>query len=103
MIDVWVALVVLVLVAAPGAVATVLWTAGRRSSTDGLLRDRLRDRFVVTLTSGESFLGLLAEADTRTVVLSDASVMKPDGATAPVDGELVLRREAIAFMQRPAG
>lgn len=96
------AVVVLVAVLVVAAVAAWRGEVARRS-VDGLLRSRLRDKFVVTTTSGESFLGLLAEVDGKTVILRDASVLKPDGATAPVDGELVLRREAVAFMQRPAG
>lgn len=68
---------------------------------DSLLRDRLRERFVVTLVTGESFTGLLGEVDDRTVVLLDASVLRPDGAALPVDGELILRRDAVAYMQKP--
>lgn len=68
---------------------------------DRLLKERLRDRFVVTLVTGESFDGLLNDADDKTVVMVNAGVLRDGGALAPVDGELVLRRESIAYMQRP--
>jgi hypothetical protein len=71
------------------------------SDVDVLMRDRLKERFVVTAVSGEAFAGLLIDVDDRTVVLRDVSVLKADGAQLPVDGELVLRRDAIAYMQRP--
>jgi hypothetical protein len=72
------------------------------SQADELLRERLRERFVVTLTQdGETFDGLLAHVDDRTVVLVDASALGPDGSRLPVDGELLLRRDAIAYLQRP--
>lgn len=68
---------------------------------DRLLRDRLRDRFVVTLATGESFDGLLSAVDDRTVVLVDASVIREGGGLTAVDGEVVFRRDAVAYMQRP--
>jgi hypothetical protein len=67
----------------------------------GLLEQRLRERFVVTMTSGASFAGLLEDVDDRVVVLIDAVAYKTDGTTAPADGQIVLHRDAIAYMQRP--
>lgn len=71
------------------------------SPADRLLQERLRERFIVTTASGESFDGLLVEVDDRTVVMRDVSVLKADGAVTPVDGEVILRRDAVAYMQRP--
>ncbi len=88
--------VVLVLAAAAGLALYL-----RRSPTATLLDQRLRERFVVTLVTGETFNGLLMEADERTVILRDAQVLASDGKVAPVDGELLLRREAIAYLQHP--
>lgn len=97
-----VALLVLVALACAGGLAAgvVAWSP-RLRSTDRLLADRLRERFVVTMASSESFSGLLASADERSVVLIDCQVFSQDGTRKSVDGELVLRREAIAYMQRP--
>ena len=67
---------------------------------DRLLRAHLRDRFVVTLRSGESFDGLLVDADDKTVRLVDSYAL--DGKNrVKVDGEMFIPREQVAYMQRP--
>lgn len=67
---------------------------------DKLVRQVLLDRFVVTLTSGETFDGLLADADEKTFRLVDASAI--DGRNrVKVDGELFLPREKVLYLQRP--
>lgn len=68
---------------------------------DALLVERLRERFILTLTTGETFGGLLEQVDDRTVVLRNASSIGADGSEVPADGEVLLRRESIAYMQRP--
>lgn len=68
--------------------------------TDRLIRQALRERFVVTLTTKEAFEGLLLEADDKTVKLADAYAL--DGSTrVAVDGQLYLPRAAVAYMQKP--
>ena len=67
---------------------------------DRLLKQLLRDRFVVTLRGGESFDGLLADADEKTVRLVDAFAL--DGKNrVSVDGELFIPRGEVVYMQRP--
>ena len=67
---------------------------------DRLIRQVLRERFVVTLHSGESFDGLLLDADEKTIRLGNAGAL--DGRNrAVVDGELFLPRAQVAYMQRP--
>jgi hypothetical protein len=68
---------------------------------DRLLRQHLRERFIVTLKSGDAFDGLLDEHDESTVELLDPHVVKPDGTLRAVDGRLYLPRTEIAYMQRP--
>ena len=75
--------------------------AWRFRDRDRLLKARLSERFMVTTVTGETFDGLLREVDAATVVLINASLVKTDGAALPVDGEIVLRRESVAYMQRP--
>ena len=70
-------------------------------SRDRLLKARLREPFVVTMLDGSAWQGVLYAVDDRTVVLRDT---QPIGAESPrgvVDGELILARAQIAFMQRP--
>jgi hypothetical protein len=67
---------------------------------DRLIRQALRERFVVTLTSGETFDGLLLDTDDKTVHLVDAHAL--DGSTrVSIDGALFLPRDRVAYMQRP--
>lgn len=57
---------------------------------------------MVTLTSGETFDGLLMDADDKTVHLVDAQGV--DGSNrVKVDGGLFLPRDRVAYMQRPGG
>ncbi len=75
------------------------------SHRDRLLRGRLRDVFVVTMHDGSAWRGLLYAVDDKTVALREAERLTPTPAAAaagtPVDGELLLAREQIAYMQRP--
>lgn len=80
-------------------VPTVRVLLERRRPGDVLLREHLLERYVVTIASGETFSGLLAQVDDRTVVLRDVKVLSANDS--PVDGELILRRESIAYLQRP--
>jgi small nuclear ribonucleoprotein (snRNP)-like protein len=69
-------------------------------SRDRLLKTYLRERFVVTLKTGETFDGLLNEWDPTTVELVDAHAVSEKGRVV-VDGRLYLPRAGIAYMQRP--
>lgn len=69
---------------------------------DRLIRQALRDRFVVTMSGGESFEGLLLEADEKTLHLVEARAL--DGkSTVPVDGALFLPRDRVSYLQKPGG
>lgn len=67
---------------------------------DRILKSHLRQRFVVTLKSGESFEGLVLDADSRVLVVGDASAHVADGP-ARVDGQLFLDRSDVAYLQLP--
>lgn len=70
-------------------------------TVDRVLADLVRERFVVTLLSGEAFDGLLEDADERTLVMVAVSAVHSDGQLLPIDGRLLLRREHVAYLQRP--
>ena len=72
------------------------------SRRDRLLRQVLRTRFVVTLTSGETFDGLLADADDNSVKLVGAFAVDSNNRES-VDGDLYIPRTKIVYMQNPEG
>jgi small nuclear ribonucleoprotein (snRNP)-like protein len=67
---------------------------------DRLLQRLVRERFVVTLKSGDTFDGLLDELDDHTVVLVDPYAVTERARTS-VDGKMYLPRDHVAYMQRP--
>lgn len=79
----------------------VFVTTDRRSPQESLLAERLLERFIVTVEGGRTFDGLLKAVDDRTIVLVDCSAISKDDRPFPVDGEVVLRRDSIAYMQKP--
>lgn len=77
-------------------------TLARTSSRDRLVRHRMRARVIVTMKSGEAFSGVLIDADGRSFILRDAKALVDSNARpVPVDGELVLDRSQVDYMQRP--
>ncbi len=74
--------------------------------TDRLLRARLRETFIITTTTGETWRGVLYAVDARSLVLRDAELVTeaPAGGASsrtPVDGELIVPRATVAYLQRP--
>jgi len=69
---------------------------------DRLLRAAHLERFVVTLTTGETFDGLLADADDNSVRLVGAHAIS-EKESVSIDGEIYLPRDKIAYMQNPGG
>jgi hypothetical protein len=68
------------------------------------MRGLVRHRFIVTMVDGQAFDGLLMEADDHSVVLRDAKALVKEGAevkSVPADGEIVLPRARVAYLQRP--
>jgi len=93
----------IVLAAAVLAVGLVVAVLLARPSRDRLLRERMCDKVVVTLKTGAAFGGVLFKADDRVLVLRDTQALGagPSGDHVVVDGELLLSRADIDFMQRP--
>lgn len=70
---------------------------GRR---DKLVRQALRERFIVTLSNGSAFEGLLIDADEKTFRFGNAFAI--DGSSrVRVDGELFLPRAEVLYLQKP--
>lgn len=64
---------------------------------------RLRSRVLVTLKSGATFDGVLFSADRSVWVLRNAQALGAgdNGATVPVDGEVLIFVTDIEFAQKP--
>lgn len=67
---------------------------------DRLLKQALRERFMVTLKSGQAFDGLLDEQDALHLVFVDANAHVDGNHPASVAGELYLARANVAYMQK---
>lgn len=67
------------------------------------VRDRVCQRVIVSLKSGEAFEGVLFEADAGALVLRDASAVAAaeDRSDLPLDGELLVLMADVAYIQRP--
>jgi hypothetical protein len=70
-------------------------------SRDRLLKSLLRERFLVTLKTGETFEGLLDRVDDRTLELIRPVAVTDKGDRVPADGRVYLDRVNVAYMQRP--
>lgn len=58
-----------------------------------------RRTVIVNTTTGKAFRGVLWERGGRHLVLRNAELLRPGGEVAPIDGELVIDRENVEFIQ----
>lgn len=70
-------------------------------SRDRIVRKLIRERFLVSLRSGEAFEGLLLDADPSTLHLADVTLVR-EQSRAPVDGDLFVPRADVTYLQRTA-
>jgi small nuclear ribonucleoprotein (snRNP)-like protein len=79
--------------------AVVIWYRG----THGLLATRRRRSVLITLKSGESFSGVLMASDAQALVLHQAQALGigENRTNVAVDGEVVILRPDVAFIQLP--
>jgi small nuclear ribonucleoprotein (snRNP)-like protein len=67
-----------------------------------LFRQRLRKQVIVTLKDGQAFAGILYAVDKELLVLRRPEALGPGaGERTPVDGEVLILREELAFLQVP--
>lgn len=92
-------LVVALWILSTSCLTALLW----RRSTHGLLVQRCRSRVVVTLKTGEAFSGVLVETDHQALALRDAQALGvgEDRSHVTVDGEVVVLRPDVLFIQLP--
>jgi len=110
-IDVLTVILVVVTAAAAGVAGWLLWVLNAREEAEcaralivpGVVERKLRARVIVTLKSGDTFEGVLVEADEDAWVLRSASAVgaADDRSDLPVDGEIILMSADIAYAQKP--
>jgi hypothetical protein len=66
---------------------------------DRVVKQYLRTRFGVTMKSGATWTGVLVEADDRTLRLTEARLVNPDGSETAADGSVFLPRSDVAYLQ----
>lgn len=64
-----------------------------------LLRARAKRTVVVTLKSGATFRGVLFESDANVLVLKGTEAL--GDTVVPVDGELIVYRDDVDYIQAP--
>ncbi|MDG3012384.1 hypothetical protein G4X40_19780 [Rhodococcus sp. D2-41] len=62
----------------------------------------VRQRFVATLSNGQTVAGVLVEFDESTFVFADVKLMEPNGNASPAPGQLYVDRGQVAYMQKLA-
>lgn len=62
-------------------------------------RGMVRHTYLFTLTSGETFRGLIEDSDADAVVLQQVHLIQSDGSPVQVDGRLILERLRILYAQ----
>lgn len=67
---------------------------------DRLVRQYLRDRFVITTKSGVTWSALLLDVDQTSLLLGDVEQIATDGTATKADGQVFLPRADVAYMQR---
>jgi hypothetical protein len=62
-------------------------------------RTALRRTIIVNLDTGRAFRGIAWARRGRLLILRDATMFEPGAEPAPVDGEVVIDRDRVEFMQ----
>lgn len=67
------------------------------------IKNRTFEQVVVTLKTGETFSGLLYEADGGAIVLTKSSAIGAgeNRSDVPLDGELLILLPDVAYIQKP--
>lgn len=95
-------IVALMLVPLVVAIVAVVATWSGCGRPDGsVLPGRVHQQVILTLKSGDGYRGVLFEVDRHAVVLRNAEALNPDGSRLVVDGELIVLRADVAYLQRP--
>lgn len=67
---------------------------------DRILKSYIRQSFLITTFSGQTWSAVVMDADERTLSLLDAELVSTDGSRTKADGQVFLPRADVAYMQR---
>ena len=68
---------------------------------DRILRKHLRTRFIITTKAGQTWDGLVLDADDRIIILADVESVGSDGTRTSAAGQVFIPRPDVAYMQHP--
>lgn len=63
------------------------------------IASKTRERIVVHLNNGESIVGVLTDVYRDCIVLAHASMLA-DSVSTPIDGEAIIPRERVSWIQQ---
>jgi len=66
-----------------------------------VLKDLLKERFIVSLVDGNAIDGLFIDADSKTMRLADCYRVTSDGTRMLLDGEMFIPRGNVTYIQKP--
>lgn len=69
-------------------------------SPDRIMRGLVRSKFLLTTKADQTWEGVLLEVDDNCLVLAEAALVEHDGSKTPADGQVLLPRRDVAYMQR---
>ena len=67
---------------------------------DRLVRDLTRSDLTITTHAGMTWQGVLWDADENSLVLRGAAAINAEGKQVPADGEVLIPRRDVAYVQR---
>lgn len=68
--------------------------------TDRIVKRLMRTKFLVTTKDGQTWEGVLMDADPSTFLLVEAALVAGDGTRTAADGQILISRSDVAYMQR---
>ena len=85
--------------AATVVLSAIVWSVARTR----VIASRVRERVIVTLKSGDSFVGVLFSHDSKALVLREAEALGAGERRTNVllDGELIVLLPDVAYIQKP--
>lgn len=66
---------------------------------DRVVSELIRSRFLVTMSDGSAFTGILWDTDDTTLQLKDPEAVQADSSRVKADSDVFLPRSRVAYLQ----